>query len=221
MLQLAPAGRGGGDSFAFLETLIEREQIACTYRRTGRFIGAHSRGQYEKLVRKGELLSRSTGADFEMVPKARQHEEIATDFYCGGMVVNRTGALQPALYHAGLLASVRRAGVRLCPNTEMRAIEPTQNGFMVQTSAGPLRARQVIIATNGYTGRATPFLQRRVIPVASFIIATEPIPGALATTLIPKGRTISDTKRVLYYFRMSPDGRRVIFGGRAGFRTTR
>jgi glycine/D-amino acid oxidase-like deaminating enzyme len=74
-----------------------------------------------------------------------------------------------------------------------------------------------VIATNGYTGSLTPALRRRVVPIASHIIATEELPPDLASSLIPKARTLSDTKRVLCYYRMSPDGRRMVFGGRARF----
>ena len=75
----------------------------------------------------------------------------------------------------------------------------------------------MVIATNGYTGPATPSLRRRLIPVASHIIATEELAPELAASLIPKGRTISDTPRILTYYRLSPDGRRLLFGGRARF----
>jgi len=74
-----------------------------------------------------------------------------------------------------------------------------------------------VIATNGYTGDVTPALRRRVVLIASHIIATEALPPDLARSLIPKGRTLSDTRRVLCYYRMSPDGRRMVFGGRARF----
>ena len=90
-------------------------------------------------------------------------------------------------------------------------------GFRVLTSKGPLEAREVVIATNGYTGDVTPTLKRRLVPVASHIIATEEIAEDLAKSLIPKGRVVSDTKRVLCYYRQSPDNKRVIFGGRARF----
>lgn len=87
----------------------------------------------------------------------------------------------------------------------------------MQTGRGTVEAGDVVIATNGYTGDATPKLKRRIIPVASHIIATEELPPDLAQSLIPKGRTLSDTRRVLCYYRMSPDNKRVIFGGRARF----
>lgn len=206
------------DSFRHVEALIAREGIPCQYARTGRFIGAHSPAQYEMLGRKAEWLGRTTEAECVMLPRARQQEEIVTDFYHGGLLIDRAGGLHPALFHAGLLGAVRRAGATLCPRTPVRAIEGAADGFLIDTSAGTLRAREVVVATNGYTGRATPYLQRRVIPVASYMIATEELPAATARALIPNGRMISDTKRVLYYFRLSPDGRRVLFGGRASFR---
>ena len=85
------------------------------------------------------------------------------------------------------------------------------------TNKGPIEAREVVIATNGYTGDVTPTLKRRLVPVASHIIATEELPEDLVKSLIPKGRVVSDTKRVLCYYRRSPDDKRVIFGGRARF----
>ena len=93
----------------------------------------------------------------------------------------------------------------------------TAAGWSVETTRGPIEAREVVIATNGYTGGLTPDLRRRLIPLASHIITTEALDPELARSLIPKGRTIADTKRVLCYYRMSPDGTRVLFGGRARF----
>jgi glycine/D-amino acid oxidase-like deaminating enzyme len=90
-------------------------------------------------------------------------------------------------------------------------------GWHVETGRGAVSAGDVVIATNGYTGGLTPALRRRVVPVASHIIATEELPQDLARSLVPKARTLSDTKRVLCYYRMSPDGRRMVFGGRARF----
>jgi glycine/D-amino acid oxidase-like deaminating enzyme len=206
------------ESVVHVEALIEREAIACHYAQAGRFIGAHSPRHYAWLARRADVLTRTTGTRCEMVPRARQHEEIASAFYHGGLVLDRAGALHPALFHAGLLAAVRRAGAILCPRTTVRAIVRTGRGFAVETSAGRLAATEVVVATNGYTGPATPYLQRRVIPVASHMIATEELPASTAGALIPRGRLVSDTKRILYYFRLSPDGHRLLFGGRASFR---
>jgi glycine/D-amino acid oxidase-like deaminating enzyme len=84
----------------------------------------------------------------------------------------------------------------------------------VQTPKGTVTARNVVVATNGYTGTMTPWLRRRVIPIGSYIIATEPLAPELMARLMPQDRVVSDTRRVVYYYRASPDGRRILFGGR-------
>jgi glycine/D-amino acid oxidase-like deaminating enzyme len=75
-------------------------------------------------------------------------------------------------------------------------------------------ARDVVVATNGYSGRLVPWLTRRIMPIGSYIIATEPLPPQLVDRLFPTGRLVSDTRRTVYYYRASPDRRRVLFGGR-------
>jgi glycine/D-amino acid oxidase-like deaminating enzyme len=207
----------GSDSLTLIEDIIKREGIECHWRRSGRFSGAYTRKHYEQQAAKVELLNRHADAQAEMIPPERQRQEIASDFYRGGMLVKRSGQLHPALYYKGLLDAARRYKVRLASRTKVERVTGGRGAFRLTTSRGPLAAEQVIVATNGYTGEATPKLKARVIPVASHIIATEELPADLAKSLIPNDRTISDTPRVLCYYRMSPDGRRMIYGGRARF----
>ena len=115
------------------------------------------------------------------------------------------------------MKAAHRAGAKLCAQCDAEKIERKTGGFRVLTSKGPIEAREVVIATNGYTTELTPTLRRRLVPVASHIIATEELPEDLVQSLIPKNRVVSDTKRVLCYYRRSPDNKRVIFGGRARF----
>jgi glycine/D-amino acid oxidase-like deaminating enzyme len=205
-------------SYDFLEGIIAREEIRCDYRRTGRFVAAHTPRAYEGQVRRAALLAEVLDLGIEMIPRARQREEIASDFYFGGMRVARAGGLHPARYHRGLLDACRRHGVSLCPHSPVTAIEHEGGRRLrVRTTRGTLGAREAVVATNGYTGKATPWHRRRVVPVASQIVATEPIGEAAVRGLFPALRMIADTKRVLYYFRPSPDGTRVLFGGRPRF----
>jgi glycine/D-amino acid oxidase-like deaminating enzyme len=216
--QMAAMLRDAAQSLAQVETVIEREGIECHWRVLGRFVGAYTPRHYAEQAAKVATYNEAGGAGTRMVPRERQREEIATDYYHGGMVVERSGQLHPALYYGGLLKATSRAGARLCAGVEATRIERrSAGGFTVHTSKGAIDAREVVIATNGYTGGLTPNLRRRLVPVASHIIATEELPEDLAKSLIPTGRTISDTKRVLCYYRLSPDGKRVIFGGRARF----
>lgn len=207
----------GADAFSLIERLIAEEGIDCHWQKTGRFVGAWTPAHYAGQARKIVLLNAAAKSEAYMVPRARQREEMASDYYYGGMVVERSANLHPALYYKGLLDACRKRGVAVCARAPVTQLTERAGGWLVQTERGAVQADDVVIATNGYTGGLTPALQRRVVPLASHIIATEELPADLAASLIPKRRTLSDTRRVLCYYRMSPDGKRMIFGGRARF----
>jgi glycine/D-amino acid oxidase-like deaminating enzyme len=202
----------------FLEELLAREAIACDYRRSGRFVGAHCPSAYASLERRLDTTKKLTGADAWLVPRQRQREEIDTDYYYGGMVAEASGGLHPARYHRGLADAARRAGALIVEETPVDAMARRAGGFTLHTPRGVVEAREVIVATNGYTGAVTPWLRRRLIPLNSYIIATEPLPPETTRRLVPRGRMIVDSYRVLSYYRLSPDGTRVLYGGRASFR---
>jgi glycine/D-amino acid oxidase-like deaminating enzyme len=205
------------DAFTLIERLIDEEKIDCCWEKSGRFVGAWTKGHFEAQSRRLELLNASAQSGAYMVPREKQREEIASDYYFGGMIVERSGKLHPALYYKGLLDACRRRNVAVCAKAAVTGIARAGSGWRVETARGDVSAGDVVIATNGYTGSLTPALRRRVVPIASHIIATEELPADLARSLIPRGRTLSDTRRVLCYYRMSPDGRRMVFGGRARF----
>jgi glycine/D-amino acid oxidase-like deaminating enzyme len=207
----------GGDAFALIERLIAEHGIDCHWQKTGRFVGAWTPTHFAGQAKKLELLNEAARSEAYMVPRERQREEMASDYYYGGMVVERSANLHPALYFKGLLDACRARGVPVCARASVTGIVEHGGGWRVETTRGAVQADEVVIATNGYTGDVTPELKRRVVPLASHIIATEELPPELAASLIPKRRTLSDTRRVLCYYRMSPDGRRMIFGGRARF----
>jgi glycine/D-amino acid oxidase-like deaminating enzyme len=207
----------GFDAFTLIERLIAEEGIDCHWQKNGRFVGAWTPGHYKYQESRLALLNEAAKSDSYMVPRERQREEMASDFYYGGMVVERSAALHPALYYKGLLDAARRRGVTVCAKAPVTRISRENDGWLVRTARGEVRAHEVVIATNGYTDDITPELKRRVVPIASHIIATEELPADLAASLIPKMRTLSDTRRVLSYYRMSPDGRRMVYGGRPRF----
>ncbi len=209
--------RTRADAFSLIERLIAEENIQCFWNKTGRFVGASTPAHYAKLAKRVEQLNQAAQSDSYMIPRERQREEIASDYYYGGMVVERSANLHPALYYKGLLDACRRRGIAVCAQAPVNRITQSGDVWRVQTGRGDVEANEVVIATNGYTGDITPRLKRRIVPIASHIIATEELPADLAASLIPKRRTLGDTPRILCYYRMSPDGRRVIFGGRARF----
>jgi glycine/D-amino acid oxidase-like deaminating enzyme len=205
------------DAFALVDRLVAEERIDCFWEKRGRFVGAWTRAHFAAQAARLALLNEAAQSGAHMVPRERQREEIASDYYHGGMVVERSGKLHPALYYKGLLDACRRRGVEICAMAPVLKLTRAGRGWRVATGRGDVLAGDVVIASNGYTGRLTPALRRRVVPIASHIVATEELPADLARSLIPKGRTLSDTRRVLCYYRMSPDGRRMLFGGRARF----
>lgn len=207
----------GADSLTVLTDIIAREKIECGLMMNGRFTGAWTPRHYADMATKVEAYNTYANTGSHMVPRERQREMIASDYYFGGMYSSRSGHLHPALYYKGLIEAAHRAGAILCANVEAERLEKTATGWRVLTAKGPVEAREVVVATNGYTGDLTPRLKRRVVPVASHIIATEALPENARTLLIPELRGVGDTKRVLTYYRPSPDGKYLIFGGRARF----
>lgn len=212
--------REGHDALAWLGKFIADEGIECDFEVSGRFHAAHNAAQFARLAARvgREPAGLETGA--YLVERSDQRTELGTDAYCGGMVFPRHAALHPARFHHGLLSRVLAAGgavVSRCPATGLDRDGPA---FRVQTPRGTIRTGDVVVATNGYTGGLTPWLRRRVIPIGSYIIATEPIEPELMARLMPRNRVVSDTRKVVYYYRASPDRRRILFGGRVSHSET-
>lgn len=204
----------GTAALEWIEERIRTEDINCDFKRSGRIHAAHTPSAYETLARDADILRRTEGIDVEMISRAEQWRELGTDTYHGAAVFPAHGALDPARYMRGLLRTAVEAGAQVLAETPVLSIASGPSGHEVRTSKGTVLARDVIVATNGYTARATPWHQRRVIPIGSYIIATEPLDPALIDRLFPTDRVVTDTCKVIYYYRASPDRRRVLFGGR-------
>lgn len=215
--EAAPFLNDAADAFAHIETLIARENIACHWTKAGYFLGAWCNAHYRDMEKKVRALNADAQSGAYIVPRERQREEIGSDYYRGGMVVERAAHIHPALYYKGLLDIIRRRNIPVAAKTPVTNLVQSGSGWTVETPHGSIKAGDVIIATNGYTGNITPQFKRRLVPVGSYIIATEELAPELAASLSPRNRSIADTRRVLTYYRMAPDGKRLIFGGRAKF----
>ena len=201
-------------SFEHLEGVIAREELDAAYQCCGRLTLACNRHHFRRLQAQVQGLAERARNAVRIVEGAALKDEIGSDHYCGGMLVARSSGLHPARYHQSLRQAAARAGAVLCGHAEVRALQRTVRGFALATTRGRIEAEQAVIATNGYTGALTPELRRRVIPVKSYMIATEALAPALAERLSPRQRMFVDSNRILAYFRLCPDGRRVLFGGR-------
>jgi glycine/D-amino acid oxidase-like deaminating enzyme len=199
-----------------LAGFIAREAIDCDFQLTGRFTGAADPSEYEALAREADLLRKDLGIAAHAVPRSAQRRVLGTDFYHGGLLREDIGGLHPAKLFAGMLRVAQTAGAAVHGETAVRGFTARNGGFEVDTARGKVRADHVIVATNGYTDGADPWLRRRLVPVRSRIIATAPLSNNLMAELMPKRLMCSETRKLHYYYRPSPDGTRILFGGRDG-----
>ncbi len=210
----------GQNSLAWLKAFVATEKLECDFGVVGRFHAAHNASQYEALVRRIENQPKGLEVEAHAVPRAQQRSELGTDVYHGGVVFSGHASVDPARYHQGLLDRVIAAGADVIAHCPITAIAKHGGGFRLSSPRGTINAREVVIATNGYTGKLTPWLQRRVIPIGSYMIATEAIAPDLMARLMPNNRIVSDTRQVVYYYRASPDRSRILFGGRVSLNET-
>lgn len=210
----------GHASLAFINRFVTDERLDCNFGVVGRFHAAHNPAQFEVLAKKVKNQPKGLEVPAEVVPRAEQRRELGTDVYHGGVVYKSHAVIDPARYHQGLLDVVLKAGATVAADCPATRIEKAGAGFRVTTPRGTVEARNVVVATNGYTGGLTPWLQRRVIPIGSYMIATEPLAPGLMDRLMPRNRIVSDTRKVVYYYRASPDRTRILFGGRVSLNET-
>jgi glycine/D-amino acid oxidase-like deaminating enzyme len=209
------------DTLDYLKSFIAREKIDCGLKATGRFRGATRPRAYEAMMREAESLHRAIGLRFEAVPRSGQHKQIGSDHYHGGLVLPDDGHLQPAALLIGLCDRATQAGAQIFAPARVTALRRENPGFSLQISDRRVRAGQVLVATNGYSGPDLRYFHRRIIPIRSAIIATQELDPGVMAELSPQGRGFGDSSRLVVYYRPSPDGRRMIFGGRVFDRADR
>ena len=210
--------RDAQGSLDYIERFIADEGVDCHWCVPGRFHGAHTVGQFGKLAKWAANPGEGIDIDVFVVPRAGQQAELGTDAYHGGVVFPHHASLHPALYHKGLRDVARNAGVQMASHAGVSALSRQASGFRLTTARGEVTARRVIVATNGYTSGLTPWQQRRIVPIGSYIIATEPLAKDVMDRLMPTDRVLSDTRKLVYYYRPSPDRTRILFGGRVSLK---
>lgn len=205
--------REGFEALAYLRTLCR--ELDCDWRDSGCFFGAHTPRQFERMALEARNQPAGLEQRISVVPKSEQHLEIDSEFYHGGCVYHDDASVDPMKLLLALLERARRAGAAVLDGCAARAIRGMRGGFEVLTARGTIKAQKILIATNGYSGPLSAWHRRRVIPIGSYQVATEPLGRERVRALIPRGRNIVDSRRVVVYFRPSVDGERIIFGGRA------
>ncbi|WP_322865561.1 NAD(P)/FAD-dependent oxidoreductase [Aquicoccus sp. G2-2] len=190
-------------------------EAAGAYQHTGRVMLAYTRAQHESLRRQADLLNGFAPQGIEWLNADEMQAHIRTERYFGGLHFPDHGAVQPRKAHDALLARAQAAGVEICAECGVTGLTPEGDGFRLETEKGSTWARRVVWATNGYTGTVNRFLARRIFRIPSFIVATEELPAGVIDRLAPGRRMMVETRARHSYFRPSPDGKRILFGGRA------
>lgn len=208
-----------GAAFDAVRQTVTEFDIDCHYRQQGRLLLATSGAMRDDMVREYTLRAELLGERFEIVDRVAQRDEIATDHYHGGLRIDDHAGLHPGLYHAGLLHAARAAGAVICPHTPVRGIRHARDGFEVSLGATSVVARDVIIATNGYSGDAWPWLARRLVPFDAYQAVSAPMGEDRVRALLPGDRTFIDWNFDVDWFRRVPDDpSRIVFGGLTGGR---
>src|SRR5882724_13084275 len=185
-----------------VEQIVREEKIDCDFSRSGHLEVACKQSHFDGYEETAALTKREFHHELRIIPKSELRREIGSDIYYGGMVDETSAGLNPARYVVGLAGAAQRAGACLFDHTRVTSVEPeTRNGarkFRLRASRGTLTAREVILASGAYTTEATPALRKKIIPIGSYIIATEVLPADLARELSPRNRMIYDSKHFLY-----------------------
>jgi glycine/D-amino acid oxidase-like deaminating enzyme len=208
------------ESIDLVERIIKEEGIDCNFSRCGHLEVACKQAHFDHFSTAAARIKNEFNHELHIVPKDSLKSEIGSPIYFGGIVDESSARVNPARYVNGLAKAAQRHGACLLDHTRVTGVSSQPKGangsFRVETTRGTLAAKEVLLASGAYTTAATPSLRKKVIPIGSYIIATESLPDALAAEVSPRNRMIYDSKHFLYYFRLTPDNR-MLFGGRAAF----
>jgi glycine/D-amino acid oxidase-like deaminating enzyme len=207
------------ESTDIVEELVAEFSITrAVLTRTGQVKAAHNETTLKAAIDEAGWMKREMGdAEVRVLDAKGVREETGSDVFVGGVLNPGSGGIHPLNYLRGLADGVARRGVAIFQDTPVLKLRRESGGIVAETPQGSVRAKQAIIATNSYSDLtdATRHMQHTLIPFRSAIIATETLPRNLAGRLMPTGRTYTETKRMMRWFRMVDN--RVIFGGRGAF----
>jgi len=214
--------RAYDDAVDSVERVVRDEAIDCNFLRHGKLKLATRANQVATLQRSAErLIADRVDTDVEMLDAARVRSEVRSDRFHGALLYKRSAQMHMGRFAQGLAQAAERRGARVHTNTCVERLERVGSGHThrVHTSRGSVLAKQVLLATGatrhgGYGSFG--WLRRRIVPIGSFIVVTEPLGAERALALLPRQRTYVTVANIHHYFRLTPD-HRLVFGGRARF----
>ena len=219
---LAEWDRAQSDAVDLVASLIRRHGITADIHSNGETQLAHSARSYQRLERKAERLAK-TGQPVEFIATSELAAKgMQASGLLGGLTEPRGFALHPRKYVLGLAGAALSAGARVFSKAPVRRITAEGAGFRLHSTDGSITCKRLVVATNGYSRDDVPqWLRARFMPVQSNILVTRKLTDQdLAAQGWTTGQMVYDTRKLLHYFRLLPDGR-MMFGMRGGIWATK
>lgn len=196
--------------------LIEKHRIDCAPVRKGWMQVSYTEKGVAGLHARADQWARR-GVPVQRLDAPAVASRMGSDAFAGGWLDGRAGAIQPLAYARGLVAAALAAGVRIHGQSAVTSLQRQGSGWQLQTAGGAqVMADQVVLATNGYSGNLWPGMAQSILAANSFIVATKPLTGLAAESILPGQETVSTAQRLLLYFRKDSHGR-LLMGGRGLF----
>jgi glycine/D-amino acid oxidase-like deaminating enzyme len=209
--------RFAGGTADLVFRLIDRLGLKADARRTAWIQGIHSEKAAQRARARAEQWRRR-GADVAFVDAQEARRLTGADFYVGAFVDRRAGCLHPLSYARELARAAIAAGARIHDGSRIVALEKRNGGWRAQTATGAEAvADNVLLCANAYSDNLFPELPRSIVAATSLQVATEPLPRSFREMILPGGEALSDTRKVIRYWRLDPAGR-LLMGGRGPYR---
>jgi len=203
------------EALDLLRERVERHAIDCDLHWGQMHVAIKPRHDTELQAWRDELAADYGYTSLRWLDRDAVRGLLATERYRGGLYDTRSGHLHPLNYTLGLAAAAEAAGVRICEDSEVTRLEQGDT-VVVHTAAGRMRAKHVALCCNAYMDQLSPRLRARIMPVGTYIVATEPLGSARIESLMRENIGVTDVNWVLDYFRRSSD-HRLLFGGRVSY----
>ena len=198
------------NSYEYLEDQINDYQDVVSFQKTGRLVLAHSKKKFNALKQKASLLNSISNLEIQIIENLEN--EIVNDYYKGGMLVGNAASVNPAKLYKFFLDKALLNKVNIFCPCKLLSHQKINQSYELQTSEGKIKSQYLIIATNGYSEKDIGNEHYNIIGVPSYIAATNILGQEKVRKILPKLRMYSDSKNDLYYFRPSPDHKRILFG---------
>lgn len=207
------------DALDLIKELVDEEGIDCDWHQNGDMCVYYKPSHYEEDPDWKHWHKDTLDHDLELIAPADLRSFIGSDAFYGGLIDEHGAVIHPAKLVFGMAEVAAKYGALLCENSAVSQIDKQTTGYLLHTDRGSVKAKHVVVATNGYTDGVVRGLRSRVIPVGSYSIVTEPLSEELQQEISPRGLSFWDSKWFLNYFRLTPDGR-MLWGGRNNLSTT-